>query len=58
MDVDFVRPGDRIELVGIYRAVGNRVNSSQRTLKNIYKTFIDVITYVKSDKKRYNDNEN
>lgn len=55
--VDFVKPGDRVEVVGIYRAQGMRVNNNMRTLKNIYKTYIDVIGYVKSDKKRYNNNE-
>lgn len=55
--VDFVKPGDRVEVVGIFRAVGNRVNAGMRTLKNIYRTHVDVIGYVKTDKKRY-DNDN
>jgi DNA replication licensing factor MCM4 len=55
--VDFVKPGDRVEVVGIFRAVGNRVNAGMRTLKNIYRTHVDVIGYVKTDSKRY-DNSN
>ena len=51
--VDDVRPGDRVEITGIYKAMGVRVNSWKRTLKNVYRTYIDVITYVKADKKRY-----
>lgn len=51
--VDYVRPGDRVEVVGIYRATGMRVNNNMRTLKNIYQTYIDVIGFVKSDSKRY-----
>ena len=33
--------------------MGVRVNANKRTLKNVYRTYIDVITYVKSDKKRF-----
>lgn len=55
--VDFVKPGDRCEIVGIYRASGIRVNNAMRTLKNVYKTYIDVIGFVKSDSKRYENAE-
>jgi len=51
--VDHVRPGDRVEITGIYKAMGVRVNSHKRTLKNVYRTYIDVVTYVKSDKRRF-----
>ena len=51
--VDHVRPGDRVEITGIYKAMGVRVNQHKRTLKNVYRTYIDAVTYVKSDKKRF-----
>ena len=47
--VDHVKPGDRVEVLGIYRASGMRVNANMRTLKNIYDTYIDVIGYTKTD---------
>jgi hypothetical protein len=34
--------------------MGIRQNSQKRTLKQVYRTYIDVINYVKTDKKRYN----
>lgn len=52
--VDEVRPGDRVSITGIYKAMGVRVNSTMRTLKNIYRTYIDVISYKKSDSSRVN----
>ena len=55
--VDDVRPGDRVEITGIYKAMGVRVNQNRRTLKNVYRTYIDVITYVKTDKRRFEFND-
>jgi len=52
--VDNVKPGDRVETNGVYRVMGVRVNPNIRTLKNVYRTYLDVISFVKRDKKRYN----
>ena len=51
--VDYVRPGDRVEITGIYKAMGLRVNPNKRTLKNVYRTYIDVMTYIKQDKSKF-----
>ncbi len=47
--VDSVRPGDRLEVTGVYRAVPTRVNPRIRTVRSIYKTYIDVIHFRRSE---------
>ena len=55
--VDQVRPGDRIEVTGIFRACPMRVSRNRRTLKSIYSTYIDVVNYVKIHKQSFNHEE-
>jgi DNA replication licensing factor MCM4 len=50
--VDFVRPGDRVEVVGIFRAQPVRVNQGRRNVRNIFTTYIDVVSYKKTDSSR------
>ncbi|CAG8730387.1 1414_t:CDS:2, partial [Ambispora leptoticha] len=50
--VDVARPGDRLEITGIFRSVPIRVNTRQRTMKSLFKTFIDVLHVRKTDNKR------
>ena len=52
--VDQVRPGDRIEVTGIFRACPMRVSRNRRTLKSIYSTYIDVVNFVKPHKQSFN----
>ena len=41
--VDVSKPGDRVTVVGIYRAQPVRVNPRGREVKSVYKTFLDVM---------------
>jgi len=41
--VDQAKPGDRVEVTGVYRAVPIRISSTRRTLKSVYKTYLDII---------------
>ncbi|ODQ80121.1 hypothetical protein BABINDRAFT_171169 [Babjeviella inositovora NRRL Y-12698] len=50
--VDSCRAGDRVEVCGIFRSLPVRVNSGQRSLKNLFKTYLDVVHIKKVDKKR------
>ncbi|KAF4629049.1 hypothetical protein G7Y89_g9101 [Cudoniella acicularis] len=50
--VDMCKAGDRVEITGIFKASPVRVNPRQRTLKSIYKTYIDILHIQKVDKKR------
>jgi DNA replication licensing factor MCM4 len=56
--VDSVKPGDRVEVCGIYRAQGVRQNADRRTQKSIFRTYVDVVTFVKADKTRFNEDIN
>ena len=52
--VDYVRPGDRVECNGIFRVASVRINGDRRTIKNVFRTYLDVVTFVKTDKNRFN----
>lgn len=41
--VDVTKPGDRLIVTGIFRSVPVRINPRQRTLKSLFKTFLDVV---------------
>ncbi|KAF9582332.1 hypothetical protein BGW38_000331 [Lunasporangiospora selenospora] len=50
--VDVCKPGDRLEITAVFRGVPVRVNPRQRTIKALYRTYLDVVHIKKSDKKR------
>ena len=50
--VDCVVPGDRVTVTGIFRAVGSRLDPKRRTLRTVFRTYIDVLHYQKNDKQR------
>ncbi|OMH78964.1 DNA replication licensing factor MCM4, partial [Zancudomyces culisetae] len=41
--VDSIRPGDRLEIVGVFRGVPVRPKSRNRTILALYRTYIDVV---------------
>lgn len=41
--VDVAKPGDKLVVTGIFRSVPVRVNPRQRTLKSLFKTYLDVV---------------
>jgi len=50
--VDVARAGDRIEVTGSFRSIPVRINPRQRTVKSLFKTYIDVMHIQKVDKTR------
>ena len=50
--VDYVKPGDKCEFVGIFRAQGIRINPRQRITKTTFRTFIDLVSITKYNKMR------
>ncbi|KNA23115.1 hypothetical protein SOVF_027630 [Spinacia oleracea] len=50
--VDSAKPGDRVEVTGIFRAMSVRVGPAHRTVKSLFKTFIDCLHIKKTDKSR------
>eukprot|EP01019_Chilodonella_uncinata_P003358 GABU01004225.1.p2 GENE.GABU01004225.1~~GABU01004225.1.p2 ORF type:complete len:146 (-),score=67.77 GABU01004225.1:37-474(-) len=48
--VDCCKPGDRVDITGIYRAQPNRVMRGKRVLLSIFKTYIDVVSIASASK--------
>ena len=50
--VDTVKPGDRVEITGIYRVQAVKLNPMRRTLKNVHRTYIDTVAFALARKPR------
>ncbi|EIE86614.1 hypothetical protein RO3G_11325 [Rhizopus delemar RA 99-880] len=50
--VDVAKPGDRLEITGIFRGVPVRVNPKQRVIRALFRTYLDVVHIKRTDKKR------
>jgi len=56
--VDTAKPGDRLEITGVFRAIPVRVNPRQHTIKQLFKTYIDIVHVKHSSSKRISIDEN
>ncbi|KAI9800137.1 MAG: hypothetical protein M1833_003464 [Piccolia ochrophora] len=50
--VDMCKAGDRVEVTGIFRSNPVRTNPRQRTVKTLFKTYVEILHIQKSDKRR------
>lgn len=50
--VDGVRPGDRVQVTGIFRSAPVRVSQNQRRLKSLFRTYIDVVHLERNEQDR------
>ena len=50
--VDMCKAGDRVEVTGIFRGHPVRINPRQRTIKSLFRTYVDVLHIQKVDKRR------
>merc|ERR1719408_625557 len=50
--VDQVRPGDRVEITGIYKAAPNRPIQRLKLCNSVYRTYLDAITIASESKTR------
>jgi DNA replication licensing factor MCM4 len=50
--VDVTKPGDRVDVTGIFRAVSVRPNPRQRGINSLFKTYVDVVHIKRTSKAR------
>ncbi|KAF0531199.1 MCM-domain-containing protein [Gigaspora margarita] len=54
--VDAARPGDKVELTAIYRSTPIRLHPRKRTIKALFKTYLDVVHIARADMSHMNAN--
>jgi DNA replication licensing factor MCM4 len=52
-NVDGFRPGDRVELIGIYRAASSLVQRNKNQVRTIFNTYIDMISFSLLEEKHH-----
>ena len=52
-NVDGMRPGDRVELVGIYRSQAAKVQRNKSNVKSVFNTYIDLISFRVLEENRF-----
>ena len=50
--VDVCKAGDRVEITGVFKCSQVRINPRQRSVKNVFKTYVDCLHIQKVDKRR------
>ncbi|KAJ3044786.1 hypothetical protein HDV00_000661 [Rhizophlyctis rosea] len=50
--VDVAKPGDRLEVTGIFRGIPVRANPRRRAIKSLFKTYVDIVHIKRTDEKR------
>lgn len=44
-NVDGMRPGDRVEVVGVYRIMAAKIKKNQNAIKSVFNTYLDLISF-------------
>jgi DNA replication licensing factor MCM4 len=51
-NVDAFRPGDRVELIGIYRAFPSKIQNSRGQMRTVFTTYVDLVSSAVMEERR------